>query len=635
MDPPASRARRPPGPAGPGPAGARPPGGPRPRRRSPACGPGGVGRRPRSAGPGRSRAPSPAPGARAGRSTARPPSRRAARGAGPPGPPRAGADPRPLPVRGPRSGRRSAGRRADPPVGPRSDQSSTMSTLVWTPSRAPATPDQGADGLGRAAPAADDPAHVVGRHVQAQPHRPRTLLGLDDHRVGLVGQRPGQVHRGPSVGVEASLRLPTSSSSTVVVVVLVLVLEGVDRPRPRSPPARRRSSSSSTSSSIVLTSPLTYSLGVAHLALAAANSSHAPEVLRSFSTRSVGWAPWRSHLSALSLSMVRRRRARPSSGPAGRRCRRSRGTARHGASGCRPPPPGRSAASSFPSAPGGASLPRDRSLHQCPVVDRAARSGRSPGRGPGRRWPLDILAGPRDPAVTRGPGAGQRAFGGVTLPPFFFLFLPPAGRGAGAPTPPSEGRRVQSPPGPARRPPSPAAASILARSPWSDPSAARPPHAGQGLAPAHEPAELAHGAHAGHAGRHAAPAHAPHHLLHLLELLEQLVDVLGGRAAAPGDADPAGPVDDRRVGPLPGVMDRMMASTRAISLSSIWSAAWRISLDIPGSSFMMPPERAHLLDLLELLQEVVQGELALDMQPAGRLRPRRRRPWSARPARSG
>jgi hypothetical protein len=34
------------------------------------------------------------------------------------------------------------------------------------------------------------------------------------------------------------------------------------------------------------------------------NSDHAPEISSSFCTRSVGWAPSRSHFSALSLSMV-------------------------------------------------------------------------------------------------------------------------------------------------------------------------------------------------------------------------------------------------------------------------------------------------------------------------------------------
>src|SRR5581483_1943129 len=49
-------------------------------------------------------------------------------------------------------------------------------------------------------------------------------------------------------------------------------------------------------------------LGVAHLAPTPAplNCSQAPEILRSFSTVSVGWAPWASHFTALSLSMLMR-----------------------------------------------------------------------------------------------------------------------------------------------------------------------------------------------------------------------------------------------------------------------------------------------------------------------------------------
>ena len=36
-------------------------------------------------------------------------------------------------------------------------------------------------------------------------------------------------------------------------------------------------------------------------------------------------------------------------------------------------------------------------------------------------------------------------------------------------------------------------------------------------------------------------------------------------------------------------MEQTIASTRAISPSSIWPAAWRISLDMPGMSFISPP----------------------------------------------
>ena len=43
---------------------------------------------------------------------------------------------------------------------------------------------------------------------------------------------------------------------------------------------------------------------VAHFALAALNSAHAPEISSSFCTRSVGWAPSFNHRSALALSML-------------------------------------------------------------------------------------------------------------------------------------------------------------------------------------------------------------------------------------------------------------------------------------------------------------------------------------------
>ena len=44
-----------------------------------------------------------------------------------------------------------------------------------------------------------------------------------------------------------------------------------------------------------------------------------------------------------------------------------------------------------------------------------------------------------------------------------------------------------------------------------------------------------------------------------------------------------------------GVMEQTMASTREISPSSIWPAAWRISLDMPGMSFISPPSEPIFL----------------------------------------
>ena len=58
-----------------------------------------------------------------------------------------------------------------------------------------------------------------------------------------------------------------------------------------------------------------------------------------------------------------------------------------------------------------------------------------------------------------------------------------------------------------------------------------------------------------------------------------------------------------------GVIERMIASMRAISRSSI--SAFLISLGMPGQHPDHVLERAHLLDLLHLLEEVLERELAL------------------------
>ena len=60
-------------------------------------------------------------------------------------------------------------------------------------------------------------------------------------------------------------------------------------------------------------------------------------------------------------------------------------------------------------------------------------------------------------------------------------------------------------------------------------------------------------------------------LLHHLKLLEQPVYRNHLLAAAGGDAAFAAGVEDAGVLPLLGVMERMIASVRAISFSSIWA----------------------------------------------------------------
>ncbi len=116
-----------------------------------------------------------------------------------------------------------------------------------------------------------------------------------------------------------------------------------------------------------------------------------------------------------------------------------------------------------------------------------------------------------------------------------------------------------------------------------------------------------------------ARAGAPHHLLHLLELLQQLVDLLGGGAAPPGDADPARAVDDdgsaRSFGRHrtdDGLDPRHLGVVDLVGgLAELLGHARHEAQD--------PAERAHLLHLVQLLQEVVEGEAARQ-QPVRRAR---------------
>src|SRR5580704_1120247 len=136
--------------------------------------------------------------------------------------------------------------------------------------------DQRPDGLGRAPAAPDDPAHVVGGHVEAQPKRAPALLGVDDDCVRVVGQRPGQV------GEHRERRAALGSGPLVALAHLVVELVDL--------------------SAVGLVDVARF-VEVGHFALAAAKSSHAPEVFRRRSTRSVGCAPFTSHFTALALSI--------------------------------------------------------------------------------------------------------------------------------------------------------------------------------------------------------------------------------------------------------------------------------------------------------------------------------------------
>ena len=156
--------------------------------------------------------------------------------------------------------------------------------------------DQSADGLGRPAPAPDHPSHVIGCHVQAEAQAAAPLLGVDDHRVGLVGERAGQV-------AEHGQRVPPSRASLGSL--------------PSLPSSSWPRSSEALMSDVVRRRTIDVGLlvtvdgvdvaglvEVGHFDLAAANSSHAPEVFNSFSTRSVGCAPLTNHFTAFSLSIL-------------------------------------------------------------------------------------------------------------------------------------------------------------------------------------------------------------------------------------------------------------------------------------------------------------------------------------------
>src|SRR5699024_3498287 len=121
----------------------------------------------------------------------------------------------------------------------------------------------------------------------------------------------------------------------------------------------------------------------------------------------------------------------------------------------------------------------------------------------------------------------------------------------------------------------------------------------------------AHAGPAGHARHRAAahaPAHRPHHLLGLLEALEQLVDLLDGGPGAAGDAVAARAVDDLGVVALLGrhrADDRLDPADLAL-------------VEIVQRLAVLPHVRqhaehlldaAHVLELLHLAQEVVEGEV--------------------------
>src|SRR4029453_11285887 len=111
--------------------------------------------------------------------------------------------------------------------------------------------------------------------------------------------------------------------------------------------------------------------------------------------------------------------------------------------------------------------------------------------------------------------------------------------------------------------------------------------------------------------------HALHQLLHLAELLDQLADVCGLGAAAVGDPQAAGAVDD--VG-----LDPLLACHRAddrLDLAHLVLVDLGVAqlLGDAGHQAHQVLQRAHLPDLLQLVQEVVERELPLEQLGGGGL----------------
>ncbi len=117
--------------------------------------------------------------------------------------------------------------------------------------------------------------------------------------------------------------------------------------------------------------------------------------------------------------------------------------------------------------------------------------------------------------------------------------------------------------------------------------------------------------------RASAPAHAEplHHLLHLAELLDEAVDVTDRGAAAVGDAGAAAAVDDLGLAPL---LRGHRADDRLDRLQLVVVDLGALQLlRHAGHHPQQVAERAHLLELLHLLEEVVEGELTLQQLRRG------------------
>src|SRR4051812_13061651 len=128
-----------------------------------------------------------------------------------------------------------------------------------------------------------------------------------------------------------------------------------------------------------------------------------------------------------------------------------------------------------------------------------------------------------------------------------------------------------------------------------------------------------HPRHAGHPGHAAAAGHRHHHLARLEEPVDEAVDVgdLAPRAAR--DPRPARAVDHLGVGPL-GRRHRLDDRLEPVDLTLVEVLELLAELAHPGQHPHDLRHRAELADLLHLLEEVVERELAaLAAELLGRL----------------
>src|SRR3954463_7916238 len=108
--------------------------------------------------------------------------------------------------------------------------------------------------------------------------------------------------------------------------------------------------------------------------------------------------------------------------------------------------------------------------------------------------------------------------------------------------------------------------------------------------------------------RHLAAPDLAHQLAHLVELLDELVDLLGARPRALRDAKPARALDE--LGP-PALLRRHRQDDRldAVDLALVDLHLRQLLAREPGQHAEDRLQRPHLAQRLELLEEVLEGEL--------------------------